>query len=273
MSKKKIIFVIVFIVLIVGGFAGYQVYENHVKEEKIAGEKITINKFYKAFNREKDRTKKLEDLKSIIKESNKYSKSKDSYSEVKKEYNSKIKQMRKYFIEGYDKSIADNTLTDVDNIGDKTQLNTAKDNLNAVLTSIKDEIETVSTKEEVAKYEEKINALTTSYSNRVTAIEEAERKAKEEAEAKARAEEEANRKANSSSSSSNSSNGSSSRRKSSSNSSSSSSRGNSSSSNRGYVEKYVDGSGNNSYMDGNGRCWDDAGNKWRLIDGDVVMGW
>lgn len=87
MSKKKIIFVIVFIVLIVGGFAGYQVYENHVKEEKIAGEKITINKFYKAFNKEKDRTKKLEDLKSIIKESNKYSKSKDSYSEVKKEYN------------------------------------------------------------------------------------------------------------------------------------------------------------------------------------------
>ena len=49
MSKKKIIFVIVFIVLIVGGFAGYQVYENHVKEEKIAGEKITINKFYYLF--------------------------------------------------------------------------------------------------------------------------------------------------------------------------------------------------------------------------------
>ena len=167
MSKKKIIFVIVFIVLIVGGFAGYQVYENHVKEEKIASEKTIINKRYKAFNKEKDRTKKLEDLKSIIKESNKYSKSKDSYSEVKKEYNSKIKQMRKYFIEGYDKSIADNTLIDVDNIGDKTQLNTAKDNLNAVLTSIKDEIETVSTKEEVAKYEEKINVLTTSYSNRL----------------------------------------------------------------------------------------------------------
>ena len=98
MSKKKIIFVIVFIVLIVGGFAGYQVYENHVKEEKIASEKTIINKRYKAFNKEKDRTKKLEDLKSIIKESNKYSKSKDSYSEVKKEYNSKIKQMRKYFI-------------------------------------------------------------------------------------------------------------------------------------------------------------------------------
>ena len=97
---------------------------------------------------------------------------------------------------------------------------------------------------------------------------------RQEAEAKARAEEEANRKANSSSSSSsNSSNGSSSRRSSSSNSYSSSSRGNSSSSNRGYVEKYVDGSGNNSYMDGNGRCWDDAGNKWHIEDGDVVLGW
>lgn len=278
MSKKKIIFVIVFIVLIVGGFAGYQVYENHVKEEVIASEKTIISKRYKAFNKEKDRTKKLEDLKSIIKESNKYSKSKDSYSEVKKEYNSKIKQMRKYFIEGYDKSIADNTLTDVDNIGDKTQLNTAKDNLNAVLISIKDEIETVSTKEEVAKYEEKINALTTSYSNRVTAIEEAERKAEEERKAKEEAKAKAEAEAKKSSSSNSSSNSSSSSRRrnnsSSSSSSSSSNRGNSSNSGlSSSYDEWFEVDGKKSYRKGN-RYWDDAGNKWHFDEnGDVVLGW
>ena len=262
------------------GVVSYNDYKTKQAEEKaITTYKTNIDKEFAAFSKEEDRAKKLEELKSLIKESNTYKNAKTNkegkvFSSVADKYDLRIEEMRKYFIEGYDKSIADNTLTDVDNIGDKTQLNTAKDNLNAVLTSIKDEIETVSTKEEVAKYEEKINALTTSYSNRVTAIEEAERKEKEEAEAKARAEEEANRKANSSSSSSsNSSNGSSSRRSSSSNSSSSSSRRNSSSSNRGYVEKYVDGSGNNSYMDGNGRCWDDAGNKWHIEDGDVVLGW
>lgn len=256
------------------GVVSYNDYKTKQAEEKaIATYKTNIDKEFAAFSKEEDRAKKLEELKSLIKESNTYKNAKTNkegkvFSSVADKYDLRIEEMRKYFIEGYDKSIADNTLTDVDNIGDKTQLNTAKDNLNAVLTSIKDEIETVSTKEEVAKYEEKINALTTLYSNRVTAIEEAERKAKEEAEAKARAEEEANRKA-SSSSSSNSSNGS--RRNSSSNPSSSSSRGNSSSSSNSssYDTIYKDSDGNIIYEKGD-KYWDNNGNIWSEKD---LEGW
>ena len=74
MKNKKIIVIVLLIVLVVGGFAGYQVYENHVKEEAISSCKTTIKKEYQTFKKEEDRTKKLEELKSMIKESDKYSK-------------------------------------------------------------------------------------------------------------------------------------------------------------------------------------------------------
>ena len=60
MKNKKIIVIVLLIVLVVGGFAGYQVYENHVKEETISSCKTTIKKEYQTFTKEENRKKKLE---------------------------------------------------------------------------------------------------------------------------------------------------------------------------------------------------------------------
>ncbi len=101
--------------------------------------------------------------------------------------------MKLFFSNDYDKTISDNTLTDVDKNSDKTQLTTAKESLEKLLTIMGTENETL----KLENLEEKTtNAqqLIKTYTERIKTIEE-EAKRKAEEEAKKKAEEEAKKKA------------------------------------------------------------------------------
>ena len=113
--------------------------------------------------------------------------------------------MQKVFREEYNKTLTDNTLKEIDKISDKEQLNTDKTNLNELLQTIQNEKDIVCTESEVKEHETKITDLIKSYEDRITKIEEEEKKAAEEA--VKQAEEEARKQAEAAASS-NSGNGS-----------------------------------------------------------------
>lgn len=269
-QHKKLCIIVLLIILVIGGIVGYNMYQEHVKKEEIKTYTTQIKKEYTTFENEKDRSKKVEDLKTLTSESEKYSQKEKHYKEVTKLYSDNISNMKKYFTNEYNKTIKDNTLENVDKIDDKDKLNKASDNLTSLLKTIKAEVKTISTEDEVKKYEKDITSLTGSYSKRLKAIEEAEKKAEEErkareaAAAKARAQEQA--RASSSSKGSTSSNSSSSQ--SSSSSSNKGSSGNSQESSSGndqgeYIFKWDNG--DESHQKGD-QYWDNHGNHWTFDD-------
>ena len=124
-------------------------------------------------------------MKSISKEHIDYENSKVVIDKIDKKYHSVISNMQKELKVGYDKTLTDNKLKDIDKISNKDKLNNAKGKLNELLQIIKNEKEIVCTENELNEYELKIVELLKSYEDRITKIEEAERKVSEEATKKA----------------------------------------------------------------------------------------
>ena len=101
--------------------------------------------------------------------------------------------MKSFFSSDYDKTISENTLTDIDKLTDKSKITTAKENLESFLNTIESENVTL----KLENLEEKTTVaqeLIEKYANRIKAIEEEEAKKKAEEEARKKAEEEAKRK-------------------------------------------------------------------------------
>lgn len=169
------------------------------------------------FEKSEDRAVKLETLKTIIADSEKYSEGKKAYKKAEDLYKEKIEAMRKYFTDEYDKTVKDNTVADVEK-ATKDELKTAKEKLETLVSTITEEKET--TFADTKKADEKIaeiNKTIASYTTKIEALE------KKEAEEQAKAQQQASKSSSSSSSKSYSKKN---------NSSSSSSKGNSSSSNK-----------------------------------------
>lgn len=188
-NKKKVISIAIVAILALGVFGAYQ-YNSYkeaqrVKQIEICESKLT--KDYEAFNKAETREDKLSKFKNIVKECKEYKNSENYFEEVSNDYDSKIKIMKKYFVNGYQEEIAKNTLKEIENIQDKAKFEEAVKALNEISEMIKSETGIVLEKDEAKKYQENIDDLIKTYNKRVEEIKEAEKKAEEE---KKKAEEE-----------------------------------------------------------------------------------
>lgn len=188
-NKKKVILIAIIAILALGAFGTYQYNsykeEQRVKQIEICKSKLT--KYYEAFNKAETREDKLSKFKNIVKECKEYKNSKNCLKEVSNDYDSKIKIMKKYFVNEYQTEITKNTLEEIENIQDKAKFEESAKALNEISEMIKSETGIVLKKDEAKKYQEDIDALIKTYNKRVEEIKEAEKKAEEE---KKKAEEE-----------------------------------------------------------------------------------
>mgnify|MGYP004460818177 CR=1 FL=1 len=181
-NKKKAISIAIVAILALGAFGAYQ-YNSYkeaqrVKQIEICESKLT--KDYEAFNKAETREDKLSKFKNIVKECKEYKNSENYFEEVSNDYDSKIKIMKKYFVNGYQEEIDKNTLKEIENIQDKAKFEEAVKALNEISEMIKSETGIVLEKDEAKKYQENINDLIKTYNKRVEEIKEAEKKAEEE---------------------------------------------------------------------------------------------
>lgn len=204
--KKMYISVLIIVVLAICAVVGYTAKVKYdQKQEKIRAERIEtknkeISKTYKGFEKEEDRTKKLEILKSFEKEYSQYKKSGSVDEICEKEYANKIKSMKNFLVKDYDdtvSTISDEIGKDINSFNDKDKLSSYV----KTLTELKDRIKTESEnynivdKDKLKEYNDNIDKNIKSYNDRLEAIKKKEKedaekkKAEQEAAAKKAAEE------------------------------------------------------------------------------------
>lgn len=205
-KKKKVVLIttIVIILAVICSVGGYTVYNQNKIKERSAEVKAEIVGNWEKFDKEEERSKKLEIFEKVETDKSAYQKEKDYQEEVVKEFDNLLKKMKSFFSDDYDKAIAENTLADIEKNTDKEKITTTKGNLENVLNIIESEKSIL----KLEKAEEKISdiqELITQYTDRMKAIEEeeAKKKAEEEARKKAEAEVAAQAQNNSESSSNN----------------------------------------------------------------------
>ena len=176
-------------------------YQKAEEEKAIKKSLNKITKTETSFSKVETHEEKLNILKSCINEMTDYNKSKENFKQVTDKYKSAISSMQEVFTKEYDSIIEENTLSNLDSLDDISAITNNKDNLSSLLSTIEAEKDYVlSSNDDFESYQQKITELTESYTNRITALEEAKKKAEEEAkrkaeEAKRKAEEEARKKA------------------------------------------------------------------------------
>lgn len=200
-NKAKIISIISVVLILIIGIAGYFMYQKAEEEKAIKKSLNKITKTETSFSKVETHEEKLNILKSCINEMTDYNKSKENFKQVTDKYKSAISSMQEVFTKEYDSIIEENTLSNLDSLDDISAITNNKDNLSSLLSTIEAEKDYVlSSNDDVESYQQNITELTESYTNRITALEEAKKKAEEEAkrkaeEAKRKAEEEARKKA------------------------------------------------------------------------------
>lgn len=193
-NKAKIISIISVVLILIIGIAGYFMYQKAEEEKAIKKSLNKITKTETSFSKVETHEEKLNILKSCINEMTDYNKSKENFKQVTDKYKSAISSMQEVFTKEYDSIIEENTLSNLDSLDDISAITNNKDNLSSLLSTIEAEKDYVlSSNDDFESYQQKITELTESYTNRITALEEAKKKAEEEA--KRKAEEEAKRKA------------------------------------------------------------------------------
>lgn len=275
-NKKKFVIILIAILLIISAIVGVFMYQKYQRQKELDTYTVQITAYHDSFSNTDDRNEKIAILQNISKDFTVYSKTDTPLDEIIQQYNDEIGTMKSYFTSEYEKTISDNTLDNLGEITDKESINTAKSHLSALSETITSETDTVCTEEEALTYTDSINALITSYENRITAIEEqekkeAEEKAKKEAEEKARQEEAARQAAQEAQQASSSGNYNSSGSSSGGSSSSSSYSGglSGSTSSGGSTSWYEDENGRVEYQDNPDGSWtaqDDQGNSWSSDD-------
>lgn len=200
-NKAKIISIISVVLILIIGIAGYFMYQKAEEEKAIKKSLNKITKTETSFSKVETHEEKLNILKSCINEMTDYNKSKENFKQVTDKYKSAISSMQEVFTKEYDSIIEENTLSNLDSLDDISAITNNKDNLSSLLSTIEAEKDYVlSSNDDFESYQQKITELTESYTNRITALEEAKKKAEEEAkrkaeEAKRKADEEARKKA------------------------------------------------------------------------------
>lgn len=192
-KKRKVVLitVIILILAIIGSIGGYAIYKQNKIKERSAEVKSDIANNLEIFDKG-DRNKKLEIFKKLSTNKNAYQKEEYHQKGVLDDFENTLEKMKSFFSSDYDKTLSENTLTDLDKLTDKSKIATAKENLESLLNTI--ESENVTLKFE--KLEEKTTIaqdLIEKYTNRIKALEEeAKKKAEEEAKKKAESDAENN---------------------------------------------------------------------------------
>lgn len=192
-KKRKVVLitVIILILAIIGSIGGYAIYKQNKIKERSAEVKSDIADNLEIFDKG-DRNKKLEIFKKLSTNKNAYQKEEYHQKGVLDDFENTLEKMKSFFSSDYDKTLSENTLTDLDKLTDKSKIATAKENLESLLNTI--ESENVTLKFE--KLEEKTTIaqdLIEKYTNRIKALEEeAKKKAEEEAKKKAESDAENN---------------------------------------------------------------------------------
>lgn len=192
-ENKKIIIGILLIVIIFATVGGVYLYKSAEHKKMVKDLTSQIQSTYDNFTNSENRDEKLEDLKSFLNEYEKYKKTDKPIEEIVAQYEKHLINMKKYFTDEYEKIISENSLEKIEEEKDKEKITTAKNNLTTLSETITNEIDIICSKEDAEIYTNKITETITSYTNRITSIEEqekkeAEEKAKQEAEEKARQE-------------------------------------------------------------------------------------
>ena len=193
-KKKTIIAILSALAVLAVAIAGFfyvkqQRYEQSINE-KITAISDTSNEFQSA-----ERSNKLTLLQQLQKELEEYKASENPDKKVTSKYESEIASMKAYFVEEYNKTFADNTVTDIDSITDAETVNKKSTALKELKTKLSLEKEIFFDNEEATTLEKKIDDALAAYAKRAEKIEAdriaAEKKAAEEkkkAEEKAAAE-------------------------------------------------------------------------------------
>ena len=190
-NKAKIISIISVVLILIIGIAGYFMYQKAEEEKAIKKSLNKITKTEISFSKVETHEEKLNILKSCITEMTDYNKSKEHFKQVTDKYKSAISSMQEVFTKEYDSIIEENTLNNLDSLDNISAITNNKDNLSSLLSTIEAEKDYVfSSNDDFESYQQKITELTESYTNRITALEEAKKKAEEEEEARKKAEEE-----------------------------------------------------------------------------------
>lgn len=193
-KKKTIITILSAIAVLAIAIAGF-FYVKQQKHEQAINEKITAisdtsNGFQSA-----ERSNKLTLLQELQKELKGYKESENPDEKVIAKYETEIASMKAYFVEEYNKAVADNTVADVDSITDAETVNKKSTALKELKTKLSAEKDIFFDNEAATALEKKIDDTLVAYAKRAEKIEAdriaAEKKAAEEkkkAEEKAAAE-------------------------------------------------------------------------------------
>lgn len=184
-KRKGIVVTTGVLLVIVVMIVGVTIYHNNQEEKKIENEITQIANIYDEFTNAEQHEDKVDKFEAILNMYHDYKKRDGSHDEVNKAYDEHIANIRTYFIDEYNKNISENTLQEVDDIDDKSQLLTAIEKLKAILEQMQKEAPIVCVDNEFEDYKSKITELITSYTEQIKAIEETEKKEQEAKKAEA----------------------------------------------------------------------------------------
>ena len=184
-KQTKIISIVSIILVFIIGVGGYFMYQKELKEKEIKESINKIAEIENSFSKTETHEEKLNILKSTRAEMEDYMKSKEHLKQVDDKYKAAISMMQESFIKEYDVMLAENTLSNLDTVEDISDITNKKDFLSSLLFTIELEKEDIfSSDDDFESYQKKITELIEAYTTRITALEEAKKKAEEEEKAK-----------------------------------------------------------------------------------------
>lgn len=158
------------IILAVGIFT-YRWQDKQKQKEHLKSE---ITAIQENFTDTKEHADKLNILETLTKEYKEYKASEKADSEIAQKYEKAIESMKQYFLEEYEKTISENTISDVGTIDDKEILRTTITNLQNLEQMIANEAEIVCDETTANNYKSEIEALISSYTSRIVELEQQE---------------------------------------------------------------------------------------------------
>ena len=182
-KKKTIIAILSALVVLAIAIAGF-FYVKQQRYEQSINEKLTEISDTSSGFQSAERSTKLTLLQKLQKELKEYKESENPDDKVITKYESEITTMKAYFVEEYNKAVADNTVDDVDSISDAETVNKKSTALKELKTKLSAEKDIFFNNEAATALEKKIDDTIAAYTKRAEKIEAdriaAEKKAAEE---------------------------------------------------------------------------------------------